>query len=250
MKTITRYAIESSDIVTAVSNYLRDETYRIFNVTREIEVIYNFIDPKRHECPPSPSVPAPGSPHQVTVMHISNFRPLKRVGDVIEIFAGIRKAMDARLLLVGDGRESMKAEQMTRDLGLEGSVVFMGVVDEVHPLLAAADLLLLPSESESFGMAALEAMASGVPVIGSAVGGIPEVVEHGVTGYLAPVGDVPAMTEYAVRLLSKKIERKRVSAEARRIAAERFSYPRIISRYESLYSKIIGEQEGGTQSQH
>lgn len=239
MKTITTYAIESSDAVTAVSYYLRDETYRIFNVKKDIKVIYNFIDLQRHDCPVSPSVPPPKSRKQKTVVHISNFRPLKRVGDVVKIFAKIRETVDARLFLVGDGQESMKAEQMVRDLNLGDSVVFFGVVDEIHPLLAAADLLLLPSESESFGMAALEALASGVPVVGSTVGGIPEVVEHGVSGYLAPVGDVGAMADFALRILTRPAETKTMSRMARKRAADLFDYRGIITQYESLYESML-----------
>ncbi len=240
MRSITTYAINASDAVTAVSRYLKSETYRIFDVDREIEVIYNFIDMEHHTCPVSPSVPEPKWKGQPTVMHISNFRPLKRVGDVIEVFARIRREIDARLLLVGDGPESMKAEQMVRDLGLSDAVSFIGVVEDVAPVLAAADLLLLPSESESFGLAALEAMASGVPVIASRIGGIPEVVEDGVTGCLAPLGDVDRMAQRALEILTDTEKAARFSAQARERATTHFDHRRIIPRYESLYRRVLG----------
>ncbi len=239
MRTITTFAINASDAVTAVSQYLRRETFRIFKIDREIDVIYNFIDMEHHTCPVSPSVPEPKTKGLPTVVHISNFRPLKRVGDVVEIFARIRREIDARLLLVGDGPESMKAEQMVRDLGLTDSVEFIGIVDDVAPVLAAADLLLLPSEMESFGMAALEAMASGVPVVASTVGGIPEVVEDGVTGYLAPVGDVNAMARHSLKILRDEKESSRLAKMARKRAAEHFDFKTIIPQYESLYERVL-----------
>jgi len=240
MRIITTYAINASDAVTAVSQYLKSETYRIFNVDREIEVIYNFVDMEHHACSVSPSVPKLKSKGQATVIHISNFRPLKRIGDVIEVFARIRRAIDARLLLVGDGPESMKAEQMVRDLGISDSVEFIGIVDDVAPILAAADLLLLPSESESFGLVALEAMASGVPVIASRIGGIPEVVEDGVTGYLAPLGDVDEMARRSLEILTDRKNAARFSARARERAAKLFDYRTIVPQYESLYRRVIG----------
>lgn len=239
MKAVTTWAIESSDAVTAVSHHLKDETYRIFGVKKEIRVIYNFIDMEHHHCSVSPSVPPPREPGLPTLMHISNFRAVKRIGDVIRIFAGVRERMEARLVMVGDGPESMKAEQLVRDLGLSDDVEFIGVVDDIAPVITAAELLLLPSETESFGMVALEAMASCVPVVATSIGGIPEVVEHGVTGFLAPVGEVGRMADYCVQILSDEPLRQRLGKAGRARALERFDYRDIISRYESLYEEII-----------
>jgi N-acetyl-alpha-D-glucosaminyl L-malate synthase BshA len=248
MKIITAYAINASDAVTAVSNYLRAETYRIFRTEREIDVIYNFVDIDRHAEAASRHAGAsrgraggakPKSSAPATVMHISNFRPLKRIGDVIEIFARIQRQIDARLVLVGDGPESMKAEQLVRDLDLTESVEFSGIVDEVEPVLARADLLLLPSESESFGMAALEAMASGVPVVASRIGGIPELVAEGETGYTAPLGHVDEMARLALMILRDPAEHARLSSGARARAAQHFEYRRIVPQYEALYERVL-----------
>jgi len=173
-------------------------------------------------------------------MHISNFRPLKRLGDVVRIFERVRRSIDARLLLIGDGPEFGRTRDLVGELGLADHVRFVGVVDEVAPLLAAADLLLLPSETESFGLVALEAMASGVPVVASRVGGIPEVVEHGVSGYLAPVGDVDAMADFSLRILSDCEARKRFGEAARERAVRLFDWHRVVPRYEEVYREVIG----------
>ena len=185
---VTEMTIENSDAVTAVSRFLRDETYQQFRISKEIEVIYNFIDPVRHERPVPACIPPRDCPEQFNLMHISNFRPVKRVGDVVRTFARVREKVNARLMLVGDGPDAGLARQLASELGVADSVTFTGVVDGVAQILQAANLLLLPSQTESFGLVALEAMASGVPVIASDVGGLPEVVEHGVTGFLGAVG--------------------------------------------------------------
>ena len=238
-KPVTQWSIEESDAVTAVSRYLRDETYRQIPVNKEIEVVHNFIDPDRHD-PPSPScIPEKTSSRQVTLMHISNFRPLKRTDDVVRIFARVREALDARLVLVGDGPEYGRTRELVDTLGLSDHVRYVGVVDDVAPLLAAADLLLLPSETESFGLVALEAMASGVPVVASDVGGLPEVVQHGETGFLAPVGDVDAMAGYCLRILSDPADRRRFGEAARQRASEKFDFRNIIPQYERIYERLL-----------
>jgi L-malate glycosyltransferase len=236
---ITAATIEQCDAITAVSHWLKDETYRQFSIAKDIDVIYNFIDPERHKRPHPACIPQRESSGQVTLMHISNFRPVKRVADVIRVFAKVAAVLDARLILIGDGPDTGLALQLARDLGVAGRVIFVGVVDQVAPLLPAADLLLLPSETESFGLVALEAMASGVPVVASDVGGLPEVVEHGVCGYLAPVGDVDAMARYAIDILSDATKCARFSEAAARRARERFSYADIVPQYEAVYERVL-----------
>ena len=240
-KPVTRLTIEGSDAVTAVSQYLEEETRRQFDVDRPIDVIYNFIDPDRHEREIPPCIPPCECSQQVTLMHISNFRPVKRIRDVVAVFAKVAQKMDARLVLVGDGPEAPVAEQTAASLGVLDRVTFVGVVERVAPLLQAADLFLLPSASESFGMGALEAMASGVPVVASDVGGLPEVVEHGITGYLAPVGDVDRMAEYAIELLSDHPRRKAFADAARKRAATVFDHRKIVPQYEAIYERILSE---------
>jgi len=237
-KPVTQWSIEQSDAVTAVSRYLRDETYGKIPVNKEIEVVYNFIDPDRHEVRAPRCLPEKTSERQVTLMHISNFRALKRTDDVVRIFARVRESTDARLVLVGDGPEYGRTRELVDTLGLADAVRYVGVVDEVAPLLKAADVLLLPSETESFGLVALEAMASGVPVVASDVGGLPEVVEHGVTGFLAPVGDVDAMAGYCLQLLADCQSARKYSAAARARAA-RFDYRDIIPQYEAIYARLL-----------
>ncbi|MCI2425300.1 N-acetyl-alpha-D-glucosaminyl L-malate synthase BshA [Candidatus Acetothermia bacterium] len=238
-KPVTALAIERSDAVTAVSHFLKDETYRQFAVTKKIDVIYNFIDPAEYDNPISPCIPPCDSPHQVTLMHISNFRPVKRIGDVIRIFAKVAAKIDARLLLVGDGPDVSIAAQMARDLAVVDRVIFLGVVNRVSSLLRAADLLLLPSETEGFGLVALEAMASGVPVVASDVGGLPEVIEHGSCGYLAPVGDVEQMASYALKLLSDCPLRKSFAEAGRKRAAQSFPAQQIVPQYEGIYKRVL-----------
>jgi len=174
-------------------------------------------------------------------MHISNFRPVKRIRDVVSIFAHVSEEIDSRLILVGDGPEIPIAREMGENLGLLDRMVFVGVVDQVAPLLNAADLFLLPSSTESFGLVALEAMASGVPVIASDIGGIPEVVEHGLTGYLAPVGDVERMAAYAVELLRDEERRCQFGSAAKARARSNFNYEDIVPEYEALYENLLAE---------
>jgi L-malate glycosyltransferase len=238
-KPVTQWSIEQSDAVTAVSRFLRDETYRQIPVRKQIEVVYNFIDPDRHAVRDPLCIPQKRSERQVTLMHISNFRPVKRTEDVVRIFARVRETLDARLVLVGDGPEYARTRELVETLGLGSSVRYVGVVDEVAPLLKAADLLLLPSETESFGLVALEAMASGVPVVASDVGGLPEVVEHGVTGFLAPVGDIDAMAAYCVEILGDCEVAKRFGRAARARAAQVFDYASLIPQYEKVYEQAL-----------
>lgn len=238
-KPVTKMTIEKADAVTVVSRFLQEETIRQFNIQRDLNIIYNFIDPERHESEPCPCIPQCDEQSRKTIMHISNFRPVKRIRDVIAIFAKISDAVDSRLILVGDGPDAIVAREMSKELGILDRVKFVGIVDRVAPLLARADLFLLPSSTESFGLVALEAMASGVPVIASDVGGIPEVVEHGRTGFLAPVGDVDAMAAHAIDLLSHEEKHCQFGTDAQEHARQRFDYRLMVPQYEQLYETTL-----------
>ena len=238
-RAITAMIIEKSNGVTAVSNYLREETYREFSVEKDIDVIYNFIDPDRHAHSGTPCLPELKCPEEFTLMHTSNFRPVKRLADVIKAFALFAEKKKARLIMIGDGPDASTASQLARDLGVEDRVEFVGVVNSVAPFLEKANLFLLPSETESFGLAALEAMASGVPVIACDVGGLPEVVDHGVTGFLTPVGDVEQMAAYASEILSDCPTCRKFSRASRQRAMSLFDYKDIIPQYEKIYEKVL-----------
>ena len=238
---ITRWGIEQSDAVTAVSRYLTDVTVRELGVRRAIETIPNFVDPKRYS-PDGASSYARTLVREgeAAIVHISNFRPVKRITDVLKVFDRVRRKVPAKLLLVGDGPERPRAERLAQKLGIEEITIFLGNVAAVETILPVGKLFLLTSDSESFGLAALEAMACGVPVIGTAVGGLPEVVEDGVCGYLRPVGDVDGMAEAALALLTDEEARRRFAAEARRRAVEEFPTDEIVSRYRKLYEATLG----------
>jgi L-malate glycosyltransferase len=239
---ITRFSIEKSDRITAVSQYLREETYRAFSCTgSRVEVIHNFVDPDIYDRARYPAtLRAEFNGSKKVLMHISNFRPVKRVVDVVQVFARVNATLPSVLVMVGDGPDRVAAEQEARDLGVESSVVFLGKIDSVAPLLAGADLLLLPSQSESFGLTALEALASGVPVVASDAGGLPEVVRHGETGALCPVGDVDAMARAALDILGDRDRWDAMSQLAAADARERFSLNQVVARYEALYADALG----------
>ncbi len=238
---ITRFSIRHSHGLTAVSEYLAGQTHEDFDVPREdIEVIPNFIDPERYYPGREPchrDALAPGG--QKIVMHISNFRSVKRIPDVVMTFARIRDSVDSRLVLVGDGPERPRAREIAERLGVADDVVFLGKHAAVEELLHCADLFLLPSESESFGLAALEAMACGVPVVTSDAGGLPEVVIEGEVGHLLPVGDFEGMADAGVAILSDPKEHRRYSENARAHAVERYSVERVVPMYESHYQRIL-----------
>jgi len=236
---VTEMILRESDAVTAVSRFLVAETVRQFNTERAIDCVYNFIDPGRHDTMPCSCLPAKRSRDELTVMHVSNFRPVKRVQDVIAAFAKICQAVNARLVLIGDGPDVTAVRCEAERLGVLDRVFFIGVVDHIASLLAAADLFLLPSSTESFGLAALEAMASGVPVIASNVGGLPEVVEDGVTGHLVPVGDVERMAARAIEILSNPQTRRVMGEAGRRRATECFHYSVLVPQYEAIYRRAL-----------
>ncbi len=240
-KAITQFSIERSDGVTAVSEFLKAETVRDFGIPpHRIQVIPNFIDPDVYHPDKEPchrSSLAPGG--EKIVMHISNFRPVKRVVDVVEVFAAIREHVSARLVFVGDGPDRSRAGARAQELGVADEVMFLGKHASVDELLSCADLFLLPSESESFGLAALEALASGAPVVASNAGGIPEVVEDGVSGRMFDVGDVAGMAAAGREILEKDELRARMGEAGRRMALEQFSSSLIVPVYEQLYEDVI-----------
>jgi N-acetyl-alpha-D-glucosaminyl L-malate synthase BshA len=238
---ITKFSIEKSDGLTAVSQYLRAETQSAFGCTGcRIEVIPNFIDPAVYDRSRyTPSLGDQIGNGRKILMHISNFRPVKRVRDVVGVYARVAQEVPSVLVMVGDGPDRVEAEQEARRLGVEQSVHFLGKLESVAPLLASADLFLLPSASESFGLSALEALATGVPVIGTRTGGIPEVVRDGETGALCAVGDVEGMARAAIDLL-RDPERWRAASElAKADARERFSLDNVVAQYESFYTRAI-----------
>lgn len=234
---ITKFSIEKSDGLTAVSRYLQGETLNTFGCTAcRIEVIPNFIDPEVYDRSRYTSVLDEQIDANARVlMHISNFRAVKRVRDVVRIFARVVKKIPSVLVMVGDGPDRVEAEAEARELGVHDKVFFLGKIDVVAPLLAGADLFLLPSSSESFGLSALEALASGVPVVGSNAGGIPEVIRDGETGFLCNVGDVEAMAAAAIDVLSDRARWRAMSTLAASDARERFSLDAIVAEYEKFY---------------
>lgn len=238
---ITKFSIEKSDRLTAVSEFLRRETYNAFGCTScDVKVIHNFIDPLvyNRERYADTMRDQFGRNHPI-FMHISNFRKVKRVRDVVRIFARVNDELPSHLVMVGDGPERVAAEEETRRLGVEGLVSFLGKIDNVAPLLATADLFLLPSESESFGLSALEALASGVPVIGTRAGGLPEVVRDGETGFLYEVGDVEGMSRVALELLREPERWQEMSRIGAADARARFSQAEIVSQYEQMYKTSL-----------
>ncbi len=236
---ITKFSIEQSDAVSAVSTYLREETYRAFGCgTCDIRVIPNFVNLQEYR-PGEPGCRDRLAPtgHKL-ITHVSNFREVKRVKDVVRVFARIQRAMPATLIMIGDGPERMDAENEARELGVDSDVRFLGRLDPVASLLQGSDLFVLPSQTESFGLAALEAMACGSPVVASRAGGLPEVIDDGVNGILEPVGSVEAMGRRAVEVL-RDAERHEAMRQAALAKAEQFSADRIVPMYESLYQEVV-----------
>lgn len=240
-KEAVTFSINESDVVTSVSESLKRDTLRLFNVDKDIKVIPNFIGLQKTErvSPCKRSVMA--SADELIVTHISNFRKVKRVDDVVRVFYGIQQQLPAKLIMVGDGPEREIADQLCKDLGIKKKVLFLGNTSDIDRILCFTDLFLLPSESESFGLSALEAMAAGVPVVSSNAGGLSEVNEEGVSGYLCPIGDVQTMAEKAIYILSDKDRLEQFKQNARKVAA-RFDEEKIIPMYEALYYNTIKEK--------
>lgn len=242
---ITRFSVEQSDGITAVSQYLKDETLRAFDCDRlDIRVVPNFVDPEiykpgRDDC----HLRALAPQGEKIVMHISNFRKVKRVGDVVRIFAGIRNEVGSRLVFIGDGPERAAVTELASSLGILEDIVFLGKLESVAELISCADLFLLPSEQESFGLVALEALASGVPVVGTGGSGLAEVVDDGVTGFLHPVGAVEEMAASGVELLQDRDRWEAFGQAARAAAVDRFSAGLVVPMYERYYEEVLERPE-------
>jgi N-acetyl-alpha-D-glucosaminyl L-malate synthase BshA len=236
----TRWGILESDAVTAVSESLRRTTVEQLGIGKPIDVVPNFIDPARYEAArTSLGARRWARPGERLVVHISNFRPVKRVLDVVEVFQRIRREVPSRLLMVGDGPERGKVEQFCRENSICGSITFVGSLPLIEEVLVGADLFLLPSESESFGLSALEALACEVPVICTSAGGLPEVVLEGENGHLLPVGDVDGMAAAAIGLLKDEPRRRAFGEAGRRRAVTVFGQDRIVERYRAIYDRVL-----------
>jgi N-acetyl-alpha-D-glucosaminyl L-malate synthase BshA len=238
---MTRFALEQSDGITCVSRYLRARTYQVFDTAKPLKVIPNFVDTQRFVPASDDHLRKHLAPRGEHILaHLSNFRVVKRVPDVVRIFAAIRAAVPAKLLLIGDGQDRSVAMELAETLGVEQHIVFLGKQDDVESLLPAADLFLLPSDEEAFGLAALEAMSCGVPVIATTAGGVPEVVEDGKTGFLLTPGDVDGMARAALALLTDRQRHAEFRTAARQRAISLFDTSLIVPQYEAYYQKIAG----------
>jgi L-malate glycosyltransferase len=238
---ITRFSIEQSDGVTAISHYLKERTLEEFEVRHPIEVIPNFVNCDVYMRADDPQLRAQWAPGgEPILMHLSNFRPVKRITDVVEIFALVREKIPAKLVMIGDGPDRGTAEWLVRQKCLSRDVFFLGKQDRVQEKLGLADLFLLPSDLESFGLAALEAMACEVPVIATDVGGLPEVVTHGVDGYLVAPRDVAAAAKYALDILTRADRGREMGRQARINARKRFCAEDVIPLYEAYYQQVLG----------
>jgi L-malate glycosyltransferase len=242
---ITRFGIEQSDGVTAISKYLRDKTLTDFSITRPLEAIPNFVNCDVYmpmEASARAAARKAWAPDgEKLLIHLSNFRPVKRVTDCVQIFARVAKEVPAHLMLVGDGPDRSQAEMLAFSLGIRDRVHFLGKQDSVTELLPLADLMLMPSELESFGLAALEAMACRVPAIATRVGGVPELVEDGVNGSLFPVGDIDNMARRTIELLQNPEKLDAMGAAARQTAQDHFCASRIIPLYENYYEQVLAQ---------
>ena len=235
---VVTFSINESDAITAVSNNLKEETIKWFPVKKEIEVIYNFVDISRFSKKPFDAFRKVIAPNNEKILvHASNFRKVKRVDDVIKIFAAVRKNIAAKLLMIGDGPERPVIEDLAKELNVQDDVRFLGKQEQIEEILLVSDLFLLPSEYESFGLAALEAMAARVPVISSNSGGLPEINIDGLTGYTAAPGDVKGMSEYAIKLLSDDTLLETFKENAYKEACK-YDLQNIIPQYEKLYSRF------------
>ena len=235
---ITKFSIEQSDGVTCVSEFLKSTTKETFDIKRGMEVIHNFVDTEVYKRDGNRKNLDMIEPDDKVIIHISNFRPVKRISSIIEVFCNISKKVKSKLLLVGDGPEMCKIRNMVSKLDLDNKVIFMGRQNDIIPLLNISDLYMLPSKSESFGLSALEAMSCEVPVIGTSIGGLKEVVEHGISGYICDPGDIKAMSKAAVAVLANKKNRIKMGLAAR-VRAKKFDSKNIIDKYVDYYKEVL-----------
>lgn len=236
---VVTFSLNKSDAITAVSDNLRKETLEHFNIQKEISVIHNFVDIKRFAVKPMDAFKKVIAPNgEKVILHASNFRKVKRIADVIYTFNKIQKAIPSKLLLVGDGPERHMAEELCRELGIFEETRFVGKQQDMEDIYAIADLFLLPSEYESFGLAALEAMAAGTPVVATNAGGIPEIITHNKNGFLSDIGDVENMSQHAISLLGNNHMLETFGTAARK-QAETFDIHNVVPQYESLYKKVL-----------
>jgi N-acetyl-alpha-D-glucosaminyl L-malate synthase BshA len=239
-RTLTRFGIDQSDGVTAVSQFLAQKTVEVFRPQRAIQVIPNFVDTARYAPRDKESGPRPrfAKKGERVLVHISNFRPSKRVEDVIRVFAAVRREVPSVLIMVGDGTDRTRSRELAVSLGVERHIRYLGQLDAVEDVLSAGDLFLLTSANESFGLAALEAMSSAVPVIGTTAEGLPELIRSGETGYLLPIGDVEGMSRRAIEILSDEDRRAEMGREARRVAIEKYEASKVVPMYEQYYARV------------
>ncbi len=241
---ITKFSIEESDGVTSVSEFLKGATIDTFDIKREVEVIHNFVDTEVYKRDENRKNLDMIEPDDKVIIHISNFRPVKRIGSIVKVFCNISKKVKSKLLLVGDGPEMCKIRDMVSKLDLDNKVIFMGRQNDIIPLLNISDLYMLPSKSESFGLSALEAMSCEVPVIGTSIGGLKEVVEHGISGYICDPGDIKAMSKAAIAVLANKNNRIKMGLAAR-ARAKKFDSKNIIDKYIDYYEKVLEGKKTG-----
>ncbi len=236
---VITFSINNSNAVTTVSESLKEDTLQYFDVKKEIEVIPNFICPQRHKSRPNSDLrKSYAADNERVIMHMSNFRSVKRVHDVVKTFALIKEKIPAKMVFVGDGPDRFSVEQMCRDLGTCKDTFFLGKVKDVEEVIDIADLFILPSQTESFGLAALEAMISKVPVISTNSGGLPEVIEHGVSGFMSDVGDVEDMAKNAIEILKSEQNHNKFKEGAYQ-QAQKFDIKNILPRYEELYNSVL-----------
>jgi N-acetyl-alpha-D-glucosaminyl L-malate synthase BshA len=237
---ITRFSIEISDGITAVSRYLQDKTYETFGLKKKIELIPNFVDTERFN--PDGAVCVRkilAEPEQKIILHMSNFRPLKNTSHVVKIFDIIQKKIPAKLILIGEGPDTGNVKSLVHELGLSGKVMYLGNQDRVQHILPLADLFLLPSASESFGLVALEALSCGVPVVGSNVGGLPELISDDVNGYLCPIGDIDSMADKSLEILTNDNLSKKLSIGGRQVALDKYKIDNVIDNYLNYYKEVL-----------
>jgi len=234
-KEVTKFSMQNSDALTTVSEYLKERTLADFNITKEITVIPNFVDPHKFRR-------LKRDREEKIICHSSNFRPIKRIPDIIKAFKTILQEVECRLLLIGDGPERSEVEYLAKDLGILGNIEFLGNVKNVMEIIGRSDLFFLPSEDESFGLAALEAMSCEVPVVATNVGGLKELISHGVDGYLTNVGDIEALAQNALKILTDSGLQEKLGRNARQKVLEQYTPEKILPLYESLYEETLKEK--------